>query len=84
MDPDKIRVEVKGPCLIVTMEGTSYRAVYHLCSDKSQLIESEALAVDKAAPMAHEDFDALAWEAANAKARELGWIVSTPAPDQGC
>ena len=75
MEHGQINVDVKRQRLIVTLEGTSYRAVFRLSPDKSQLIESGAVAVDKAAPMAHEDFEALAWEAANAKARELGWIV---------
>lgn len=74
MDLGKINVEVKRQRLIVTLEGTSYRAVFRLSPDKSRLIESGALAVDKSAPMAHRDFEALAWEAANAKARALGWI----------
>jgi len=33
------------------------------------------LAVDKGAPLYHEEFEKLAWEAANSKARELGWIA---------
>jgi hypothetical protein len=31
--------------------------------------------VDKDAPIPREQFEALAWEAAIEKARELGWIV---------
>ena len=75
MVPGKINVDVKRQRLIVTLEGTSYRTVFCLSPDKSRLIESGALAVDRAAPMAHKDFEALAWEAANAKARDLGWIA---------
>src|SRR5688572_24473038 len=38
-------------------------------------IQAKQLTVDREAPMSHKDFEALAWTAANAKARELGWIV---------
>ena len=43
MDLGKINVEVKRQRLIVTLEGTSYRAVFRLSPDKSRLIESGAL-----------------------------------------
>jgi hypothetical protein len=34
------------------------------------------MSVEKEAPaQSRKEFEALAWEAANAKARELGWIV---------
>lgn len=72
---DRIEVEVSGASLIVTMVGTSYRAVFHKHSDEPRLVEAEGVAVDKAAPMKHEEFEKLGWEAAVAKARELGWIV---------
>ena len=32
----------------------------------------------KQAPLAHSDFEAMAWEAANAKAKELGWFAASP------
>jgi hypothetical protein len=38
------------------------------------LVEANSIAVDKEAPMCHADFENLAWKAANAKAREFGWI----------
>jgi hypothetical protein len=43
--PKALIVEVERQRLIVTLEGTSYRAVYRLLPDKSRLIESGALAV---------------------------------------
>lgn len=72
---DRIKVEVFGASVIVTMAGTAYRAVFHKHPDEPRLIEAEGVAVDKAAPMEHEEFEKLAWEAAVAKARELGWIA---------
>jgi hypothetical protein len=71
----KINVDVEGDLLVVSMPGTSYRAIYFRSPDESKLIQAPNLAVDKEAPMRHEEFEAMAWEAANAKARELGWIV---------
>jgi hypothetical protein len=70
-----IKIDVEGDLMVVSMPGTSYRAIYFSSPDKSKLIKAPNLTVDKDAPMTHEDFEALAWEAANEKARELGWIV---------
>ena len=40
------------------------------------------MSVEKEAPaQRRKEFEALAWEAANAKARELGWIAKTSASD---
>ena len=39
------------------------------------LVESLAMSIDKEAPVPRKEFEAKAWEAATAKARELGWIV---------
>ena len=39
-------------------------------------MQSPIMSVEKEAPaQSRKEFEALAWEAANAKARELGWIV---------
>jgi hypothetical protein len=43
---DGIKVDVDGDRVTVTLEGTTYRAVFFLCPDKGQLIQSNALAVD--------------------------------------
>jgi hypothetical protein len=69
------QVEVKDEKLVVTMDDTSYRAIFYKSPDEPRLFQAASLAVDTEAPMSHKDFEALAWEAANAKARELGWIV---------
>jgi hypothetical protein len=69
-----IRVELDGQRLIVTLSHTAYRAVFYRHPDEPRLVEAMSLAVDKEAPMYHAEFENLAWEAANTKARELGWI----------
>jgi hypothetical protein len=73
-DKDLIRVELDGQRLVVTLGDTTYRVVFYKHPDEPRLVEANCMAVDKEAPIYHEEFDNLAWEAANAKARELGWI----------
>jgi hypothetical protein len=69
------RAEVEDDSIVVILPGTTYRARFFLCHDELKLIQAKQLTVDREAPMSHEDFESLAWTAANAKARELGWIV---------
>ena len=70
-----INVDVEGDLLVVSLPGTSYRDLYFRSPDQLKLVQAPNLAVDKEAPMTHEQFEALAREAATKKARELGWIV---------
>lgn len=70
----RIRVARDGQRLIVTMDDTAYRAVFYRHPDEPRLVAANGLAVDREAPMYHAEFEELAWEAANADARELGWI----------
>ena len=74
MQPN-INVDVEGDLLVVSLPGTSYRALYLRSPDQLKLVQAPNLAVDKEAPMTHEQFEAQAREAATKKARELGWIV---------
>jgi hypothetical protein len=60
-------VEVHGDEIIITL-GSNFRAVYHKPEDQPQLVA-------KGTPHGNYDFLAQAWQAANDKARELGWIV---------
>jgi hypothetical protein len=73
-ETNPINVELVGERLSVTMGDTAYRAVFYKHANEPRIVEANGLAVDKEAPMYHADFEDLAWEAANAKARELGWI----------
>jgi len=76
MQPSDLRVGVEGEHIVVTMPGTSFRTSFFKYADKSWLVESPAMSVEKGTPSdKRKSFEALAWEAANAKARELGWIV---------
>ena len=74
MKLDDLRAELVDDRIVVTLPGTSYRALFYLSKNESRLLQAEQMAVNKKAPMSHQDFEALAWEAANAKARELGWL----------
>ena len=70
-----IEVDVEGDMLVAWLPGTTYRALYFRSADRKKLTQAKQLTVDKAAPMTHEEFEAMAWEAVNAKARELDWIT---------
>lgn len=67
-----LHVEVRDDEIIVTQSGSKFRAIYHSVhhkpGDQSQLIV-------KGTPKGNYDFLAHAWQVANEKARELGWIV---------
>jgi hypothetical protein len=62
-----LSVEVRGNEIIVIT--ADFRAVYCKAKDRAQLVMH--------GPTATEDYELLArvWQAANDKARELGWIV---------
>lgn len=69
-----ITVEIRSQEIIVRMRGTSLRAAY-VKGDTPWLTMSDFASADPDSPINSTDFRALAWEAANARARELGWIV---------
>ena len=62
-------IEVKGGDIIVSLINGKFRAVYYKPVRQQYLILRERTKTD--------DHELLAdvWKAANAKARELGWIV---------
>jgi hypothetical protein len=70
-----LSVEVCDDRLVVTMLGTCFRITYLLAPDTSMLMQSNVLTIDGSAGIASREFEQLAWEAAYAKARDLGWIV---------
>jgi hypothetical protein len=65
-------VELHGGKLIVTLRETAYRAVFLKHPNERRIVEANGLAVDNEAPVYQAEFEDLAWEEANAKARELG------------
>ncbi len=77
MERGKITTEVEGERIIVTMEGAHYRAVFFHDIESSRLLQSLSMSIDKKNPdrSRRELFERLAWDAAIAKARELGWIT---------
>jgi hypothetical protein len=61
--------------IIVSMPGTSFRAAYFRSVTESGLTLGDSLEVDHHASLSRNEFEALAWDAAMAKARDLGWIA---------
>ena len=72
-----LSVEVQGDDLVVSLPGTTYVVTYYRATAFPQqlLTKSHSGREDQGAPMTQAEFHARAWKAANAKARELGWIV---------
>jgi len=72
-----VSVEVLGAEIIVRMPGTRFSVVYEK-TDDNQLIASSFSArkpEDEKRKVSFPQFLALAWTAANAKAKEIGWIA---------
>jgi hypothetical protein len=61
---------------VVDDEGTSYSVTYFKRASPPQLLARNISHThDRRTPVELSDFLARAWQAANEKARELGWIV---------
>ena len=76
MQPSDLRVGVEDEHIVVTMPDTSFRISFFKFRNEPRLVESPAMSVEKGTPSdKRKAFEALAWEVANARARELGWIV---------
>jgi len=69
-----LRVEVQGSYIVVAMRCTCFRARYRK-QDAPWLAMDEWIE-DSEAPITLREFRTLAWEAANEKARDLGWVKS--------
>ena len=73
---ERLHVEVLNDEIIVILPATSYGVVYYKPAYSAQLLVKNFLSKnDSGAPITQAEFLARAWQAANAKARELGWIV---------
>jgi hypothetical protein len=72
-----LSVAVQGDDIVVTLPGTTYVVTYYRATAFPQqlLTKSHSGREDQDTPMTQAEFHARAWKAANAKARELGWIV---------
>jgi len=69
-----LRVEVQGPYILVAMRGTCLRANF----GNKLLLGSQWMRMRKTQKLqSHfKEFRSLAWEAANERACELGWVRS--------
>jgi hypothetical protein len=57
------------------MLGTMYSASYFRTLDGTRILEHDYMSCDTSAPISRREFEILAWDAANAKAKDLGWIA---------
>jgi hypothetical protein len=69
-----LRLEVQGPYVVVAMRGTCLRARFR--KQDAPWLAMDGYEEDSEAPITFREFRTLAWEAANARARELSWIRS--------
>jgi hypothetical protein len=73
---DNLQVEVVRDGIVVTIPGTHFKVVYQKCFEAPGLVATSGWTPDDHdAPITPNEFRALAWRAANDKARELGWVV---------
>ncbi len=75
MGEQNIKVEVDGRFIVVTMPSTLFRATYFKSPESPGLMPSDHMTDDFIAAVSRNEFLKMAWKAANAKARELGWLV---------
>ena len=66
-----LRVEVGGHYIVVAMRGTCLRARFR--KQDAPWLAMDGYEQDSEAPITLKEFRALAWEAANEKARGRGW-----------
>jgi hypothetical protein len=76
MSRSELQCQVRDGEIIVIFQGTHYSVTYFRPSDLPHLIAKDfPRENEKGAPLTQAEFLAQAWRLANAKARELGWIV---------
>jgi hypothetical protein len=72
----KLRIEVLGDEILVILPATSYGVTYCKSGNSPHLVTKNFVPkIDTGAPITQAEFLAEAWQAATAKAQELGWIV---------
>jgi len=74
MTHSNLRVEVQRPYILVAMRGTCLRAKFR--KQEAPWLAMDAYEEDPEASITFKEFRTLAWEAANERARELGWVRS--------
>jgi hypothetical protein len=70
----ELMIDVHGTEISIHIRGTCLKTTDRKC-EAPRLVCTELRADDPEAIFTRDEFKALAWNAANAKARELGWIV---------
>ena len=72
----KLDCQVRDDEIVVTLPGTTYTVTYYK-PDRSPRLLARLISDkdDKRVALTLSEFLARAWQAANDKARELGWIV---------
>jgi hypothetical protein len=71
-----LRVQVADDEIVVTLPGYRYSAAYYKGEgSRGLVVRYSAVQNDLRVRMTAAEFRAKAWEVANEKARELGWIV---------
>src|SRR5262245_50123407 len=74
MTHSNLRVEVQGHYIRVAMRGTCLRAKFR--KQGAPWLAMDECKEDSEALISFKEFRTLAWEAANERARELGWVRS--------
>jgi hypothetical protein len=74
LPPMDITVELIGDEIVVTKPRTTFLLAYRKSIEEPRLVMTGS-SMGKASPSAMHSFRAQAFQAANAKARELRWIV---------
>lgn len=78
MSEPALHVEVDGDIIIVMDPATRYYALYTKPSDRAEMLEhghAQHLTLLRRRPTKNRALLDAAYQAASAKARELGWIV---------
>jgi hypothetical protein len=71
----RLSVDVQDDSIIVTIPGSSFRTAFFKSKDEPGMIyQSSLIHLDEKCPLSREEFEKLAWEAANEEARKLGWV----------
>jgi hypothetical protein len=72
----RLRVDIVDDEILVSLPGTSYSVLYFKREGSPQLSARHIPMMDDLrTPLKLSEFLSRAWREANAKARELGWIV---------
>jgi hypothetical protein len=72
----KLRLDVVDDEIIVSLPGTNYTVTYYKPPKSPQLLAKRiSNRDDPRSPTSLSEFLSQAWQAANDKARDLGWIV---------